>query len=203
MASFKAFFKRNFLTGLIVSIPAIITYVVVVWFFNSVDQFMAPVYDKIIGRHIPGIGLSSAILLIFIIGIISRNVIGKWLILNLENLFLKLPLFKGLYNSIRQVVDAFSPEKSDTSFQRFVLVEYPRKGVYSFGFQTRECRVRGLDCDLPLKSVYIPTNNLYMGEIVLFRDDSIIPTGIPVDEGIKIILSGGLAIPNEITGECK
>ena len=199
-SSLSATFKRKFIAGLFVSIPAIITILVIGKFFTFVDSLLEPFYFRILGYYTPGMGFVSAIILIFLIGLISTNVFGKKVIKGLENIFLKLPVFKGFYTAVKQLVDAFSPESKTTSFKKFVIIEYPRKGTYAFGFLTKESTVMTChNCtELCLRAVYVPTNNLYLGEIVLVSEGDVFYTDIPIDEGIKIILSGGIASPNMI-----
>ncbi|MEW6001424.1 MAG: DUF502 domain-containing protein [Nitrospirota bacterium] len=199
--SIRATFKRRFFAGLLISIPAIVTFLVIGWFFKFVDGLLAPLYYRILGYHVPGLGFVSAMVLIFIVGIISTNVFGRRVIEFFEKGILKIPVFKGLYTSIKQLVDAFSPESKSSSFKRFVIVEYPRPGVFAFGFLTKECIVKKESdgSESILKAVYIPTNNLYLGEIALFRDENVFYTDIPIDEGIKIILSGGIATPPKLS----
>ncbi|MFZ5905859.1 MAG: DUF502 domain-containing protein [Nitrospirota bacterium] len=198
----RATFKRRFFAGLLISIPAIITFLIIGWFFRFVDGLLEPLYYKILGYHVPGIGFISAVVLIFVVGIVSTNVIGSRIIVAIEHLFLKIPLFKGIYTSIKQLVDAFSPESKVSSFKKFVVVEYPRPGVYSYGFLTKECTMetRSDEPGVNLKAVYIPTNLIYFGDIVLFRDEHIFFTDISIEEGIKIILSGGITTPSKVTG---
>lgn len=199
--SIRATFKRRFFAGLLISIPAIITFLIIGWFFKFVDGLLEPLYCKILGYHVPGLGFISAIVLIFIVGIISTNIIGRRIIGYLEKIMLRIPVFKGIYTAIKQLVDAFSPESKVSSFKKFVVVEYPRPGVFAFGFLTKECIIKtekdGHEANL--KAVYIPTNLIYFGEIALFSDEHVFFTDIPIDEGIKIILSGGIATPPKIS----
>ncbi|MBI5188540.1 MAG: DUF502 domain-containing protein [Nitrospirae bacterium] len=199
--SIRATFKRRFFAGLLISIPAIITFLVIGWFFKFVDGLLGPLYYNILGYHIPGLGFISAVVLIFIVGVISTNVFGRKIIGSFEKIVLKIPVFKGIYTAIKQLVDAFSPESRGSSFKKFVIVEYPRPGVFSFGFLTKECTIKAESSgrESCLRAVYIPTNNLYLGEIVLFREGDVFYTDIPIDEGIKIILSGGIAAPPRIS----
>ncbi len=196
--SIRATFKRRFLAGLLISIPAVITFLVIWWFFKFVDGLLEPLYYKILGYHVPGLGFISTIVLIFIVGIISTNVIGRKIIESFEHIILKIPVFKGIYTAVKQLVDAFSPENK-SSFKKVVIVEHPRSGSYAFGFLTKECVIKSKDQETHLNAVYIPTNHLYFGDIVLIDDKSIIYTDIPVEEGIKIILSGGIATPSKIS----
>lgn len=196
----RAVLKRKFLAGLIVSIPAVITVLVIVWFFEFIDGILGPLYNKMLGYQVPGLGFISAVILIFLIGIISTNVFGKKLIGFFEKAVIRIPVFNGIYAAIKQLVDAFSPENK-SSFKKFVIVEYPRQGVYAFGFLTKECTVKASKNgqELYLRAVYVPTNNLYLGEIVLLGEGDVFYTDIPIDEGIKIILSGGIAAPSRIS----
>lgn len=198
--SIRVTFKRRFFAGLLISIPAIITFLVIGWFFRFVDGFLEPFYHRILGYHVPGLGFISAVALIFIVGIISTNVFGRKIIESFEHVILKIPVFKGIYTAIKQLVDAFSPESKVSSFKKFIIVEYPRPGVYAYGFLTKECVIKTEKDghEVSLKAVYIPTNLIYFGEIALFRDEHIFFTDIPIEDGIKIILSGGIATPSKI-----
>lgn len=188
-------FRQKFIAGFLVLIPLAATLSILIWFFKIIDGLLGQFYDYILGRHISGLGFVTAIALIFLTGLVSTNVFGKKILSLIEKGLLHIPVFKGIYNPIKQTVDAFSPDKS--SFKKFVVVEYPRPGVYSFGFLTKECCLKPTaDSEIYLKAVYIPTNHLYLGEIVLFKEDEVFYTKLSIDEGIKIILSGGIATPD-------
>ena len=198
--SIRLTFKRKFIAGLVVTIPVAISIFIFIQLFRVVDGFLSPIYDYIFGKHIAGLGFLTAIVLIFVVGIISTNVLGKKILAQIEKfLFLKIPVFKSLYSSLKQLIDAFSPENK-SSFQKFVIVEYPRKGSYVFGFQTKVCTLKDGINEKNLFAVYIPTNNLYLGEVVLFEPNYVIHTDIPVQQGVKIILSSGIASPEIIRG---
>lgn len=189
-------FKRKFIAGLFISIPAIITILAITTFFRFVDGLLEPLFFRLLGYHTPGLGFLTAIALIFIVGIISTNFFGKKLILLFERIFLNIPVFKGFYTAVKHLVDAFSPENKSVSFKKFVIIEYPRPGVYAFGFLTKETTLGNSESgETPLQVVYVPTNNLYLGEIVMMRREDIYYTDISIEDGIKIILSGGIAAP--------
>jgi uncharacterized membrane protein len=187
-------FKRKFLAGLVITVPVTLTIVVVASLFKFIDGILGQFFDLFLGRHIAGLGFITAVGIIFLVGIISTNVFGKRVLGLVEKLFLNIPVFSSIYTALKQLVDAFSPE-SKGSFKKFVIIEYPRSGCYAFGFLTKECTVRSEKRETRLKTIYIPTNNLYLGEIVLVDDNSIIYTNIPIEEGIRIVLSGGTATP--------
>ncbi len=190
-------FKRKFLAGLVITVPVTLTIVVVASLFKFIDGILGQFFDLFLGRHIAGLGFITAVGIIFLVGIISTNVFGKRVLGLVEKLFLNIPVFNSIYTALKQLVDAFSPE-SKGSFKKFVIIEYPRSGCYAFGFLTKECTVRSDKRETRLKTIYIPTNNLYLGEIALLDDNSIIYTNISIEEGIRIVLSGGTATPTLI-----
>jgi len=199
VGSLKASIKTTFIAGLVVIIPILVTIFVIWWAFDLVDGFLAPIYDRMLGYHIPGLGFLSTIVLIFVIGLFARNVVGQRLLSWGEAFLSKVPLIKIIYPPIKQLADAFSPQSRST-FKRFVLVEYPRKGVFSFGFLTDHSQLESEEQKIePLAAVYIPTNHLYLGEIVLFRREDVYYSDLGIEEGIKIILSGGIATPPRLT----
>jgi len=194
MSSFKATFKQKFIAGLIVSIPAMVTVFLIIWLFGFIDGFLSPIYDRLFGRHISGMGFVTTITLIFLLGLIATNVIGKKVISAVEKPLLTLPILRSFYAPLKSIVDAFY---TSSSFKQFVIVEFPRLGVYAFGFLTKENTVRYCadgSCQ-NLMAVYIPTNHLYFGEIALFDPKDVFYTDMSVEDGIKIVLSGGIATP--------
>lgn len=204
MESITVTFKRKFIAGLFVSIPVIITIIVLRWVFEFVDGLLSPAIDHLLDRHIPGLGFAVTIAMILLLGIISTNVFGRKVINWIEKGILHIPLFKSIYSPTKHLVDAFSTNNR-SAFKKFVIVEYPRSGLYAFGFLTNECVLRAPEggCDRSLSAVYIPTNNLYLGEIILTKKEDIIITSIPIEEGVKIILSAGIATPHTILSEVK
>ena len=145
--------RNQFLIGLAVSVPLVVTILVFLWLFNTVDNILQPIIRIIVGQTLPGVGLIATLLLIYIAGLVSSNVAGRELIRLGEGLVGRVPLVRTLYSSIKQVVDNFSgPGKAN--FLQVVLVEYPRKGIMSIAFTTCEA------CDSSGKkmlSLLIPT----------------------------------------------
>src|SRR5262249_4562602 len=155
-----------------------------------------PLYDRLIGRRIPGLGTLSTALAIVLVGAIARNVIGRRVLARGEAWLLKVPVFKTIYSPVKQLVAAFSPD-NDASLKRVVMVEDPRRG-YALGFLTREFTVdRGRGPE-PLLAVYLPTNNLYLGDVVIVERSRALFPDISVEDGIRIFLTGGMALPPEV-----
>jgi uncharacterized membrane protein len=195
----QSWFKVRFFTGVFVTLPVILTAWLFWLFYSSVDDFMAPLYRHLLGRHLPGLGFITAILIIFCVGVFATNVVGRRILLWGERIIRYIPLVRRVYPTVKDFVDAFSPNRR-SGFREFVIVEHPRDGAYSYGFLTGDVRIEGAKPDV-LQSVYVPTNHLYLGDIVLVPPDAIMPTGLTVEDGIRIVLSAGTAAPPRLPHE--
>ncbi len=205
MKTFRTAIRVKFLAGFFVLLPIVITLYFAWEFFSFVDGFFSPIYEGIVGFPLPGLGFLTAMLIIFLVGLIATNVAGKRALQWSEALLLKIPIFKHLYSATKQLLNAFSPD-NQVAFKEFVIVEHPRKGEYAFGFLTGEVFLErhpdpGPQTTNPgpsreaLFAVYVPTNHLYLGDIVLFKREEVIRPRLSIQEGIQIILSGGTAVP--------
>jgi uncharacterized membrane protein len=188
--------RRSFVAGFFVTVPLFISVAALVWIFNVVDGATTPLYDRLLGRRIPGLGTVSTVLVIVIVGAIARNVIGRRVLAQLESWLLKVPVFKTIYSPVKQLLAAFSPD-NESSFKRVVLVEDPRRG-YAIGFQTREFSVDRGNGPEPLLAVYVPTNNLYLGDVVIVERSRALFPDISVEDGIRVFLTGGMALPPKV-----
>lgn len=211
MKTFRTTIRGKFLAGFFVLLPIVITLYFAWEFFSFVDGFFSPIYETIMGFPVPGLGFLTAMLIIFLVGLIATNVAGKRVLQWGEVLFLRIPIFKHLYSATKQLLNAFSPD-NQVAFKEFVIVEHPRKGEYAFGFLTGEVFLEqhpdpGLKTPDPrpsreaLFAVYVPTNHLYLGDIVLFKRGEVIRPHLSIQEGIQIILSGGTAVPKVLATE--
>ena len=185
--------RRNFIAGFFVMVPVFISVAALVWLFSVVDGFTTPLYDRLLGRRIPGLGTVTTLVVIVLVGAFARNVIGRRILQRTEGWLLKVPVFRTIYAPVKQLIAAFSPDNA-SGFKRVVLVEDPRRG-YALGFLTREFTVdRGRGPE-ELLAVYVPTNNLYLGDVVICERDRAVFPDITVEEGIRILLTGGMALP--------
>jgi uncharacterized membrane protein len=188
--------RRNFVAGFFVTVPLFISVAALVWIFNVVDGATTPLYDRLLGRRIPGLGTASTAVAIVIVGAIARNVIGRRVLARLETWLLRVPVFKTIYSPVRQLIAAFSPD-NESSFKRVVLIEDPRRG-YAIGFQTREFVVDRGNGPQSMLAVYVPTNNLYLGDVVIVERSRALFPDIAVEDGIRIVLTGGMALPPKV-----
>ncbi len=195
MSGIRREFQIKFVTGLLVIVPIAVT----VWtfweLFTFVDGLLAPMVADRIGQRVPGVGLLVAILLVLLMGIFATNVVGRRTLGWLDSLLYRIPIFRNVYSAIKQLLNAFSPD-NQVAFKEFVLVPNREKGSYSFGFLTGEVALsRSTGETEPLVAVYVPTNHLYLGDILLVRREEIIQTRLTIPQGIQIVLSGGISIP--------
>ena len=184
--------RRSFVTGFFVIVPLGISVVAFVWIFGWVDGITGPLYDRWLGREIPGLGILTTALAIVLVGAVATNVVGKRLLAQAEGWLLRVPVFRTVYAPVKQLVVAFSPD-NEYGFKRVVLVE-DASGRFLLGFLTREFSVdrgQGLEA---LVAVYVPTNHLYLGDVVICPRDRASFPDITVEEGIRIFLTGGMAL---------
>jgi uncharacterized membrane protein len=185
--------RRNFIAGFFVMVPVFISVAALVWLFSVVDGFTTPLYDRLLGRRIPGLGTVTTLIVIVLVGAFARNVIGRRILQRTEGWLLRVPVFRTIYAPVKQLIAAFSPDNA-SGFKRVVLVEDPRRG-YALGFLTREFTLdRGRGAE-ELLAVYVPTNNLYLGDVVICERSRAVFPDITVEEGIRILLTGGMALP--------
>jgi uncharacterized membrane protein len=128
-------------------------------------------------------------------GAFATNVIGKRVLQATASYLLRVPVFKTVYATVKQLVAAFSPE-NELGFKRVVLVE--RDGAYALGFLTREFTADRGNGPEALVAVYVPTNHVYLGDVVICERARAVFPDITVEEGVRIVLTGGMATPSRI-----
>lgn len=182
--------RAAFGRGLAVIVPIVITFWVLNLLFSFVDGIISPVFDHLLNRHIPGLGVVSMVILIFIMGILSRNLIGRTLGRGFERLILSLPLAKNIYGTMRDLMQIGGKGKS---FRQVVFFEYPRQGLWTIGFVTNEISITEQTTTHDTVSVYIlnPPNPT-SGILVLVPRESVRVLDISVEDGLKLVLSGGI-----------
>jgi len=188
--------RRSFLTGLVVTVPLLITVVTLVWFFRFIDGFARPLSIYLLGREVPGLGVLMTAAFILVIGAVATNVIGRRVLQRGEKWLLSVPLFKTVYAPVKQLVAAFSPD-SETGFKKVVIVDDARRGMV-IGFLTREFTIDRGQGPEAMVAVYVPTNHLYLGDVFVYPRSQALYPDLSVEEGVRIFLTGGMALPNAI-----
>ena len=187
--------RRHFLAGMLVTLPLGLTVGAFVWLFNSVDGWLQPIIAQISGYTISGVGFGITLVLIYLVGVIASNVVGRRLIGYGESALGRIPLARYLYNGIRQILQSFSTPAA-TGFMQVVLAEFPRKGTRTIGFITNEVSDKS---GRKLLNVFIPTApNPTSGFLQILNEEEIIRTDISVDDALKMVVSGGRMSPVEV-----
>ncbi len=197
-ASWRGFGKRlrgQFLLGILVIVPVAATIGILVWLFTTIDNILQPVIIFISGRAIPGVGFGITIILIYLVGVIASNVLGRRLIHYGESLLARVPVVRPLYTAIKQILGSFStPGKA--VFRQVVLIEFPRKGMWTIGFITNESSDKS---GRKLLNIFIPTApNPTSGFLQIAREDEVIRTSIPIDEAMRMVISAGKVSSQEM-----
>ncbi len=189
--------RRYFLTGLLVLLPLVVTAYLLITGFLIIDGILGNFLNMLFKQQIPGAGAALTLVLITLTGMVATNVIGRKLIHVGEQIFLRIPIVRNLYQGVKQLLDAFSNSTSKDAFKKVVLVQHPRVGVYSVAFLTTETKgeIQSKITD-PCVSVFIPTTpNPTSGFFLIIPEQECIPLEMSVEEAFKLIISGGILVP--------
>lgn len=194
--------RAKMFAGILVILPLGITFLVLMFVFNSLDSILGPVIPNINvflfrhAFHLPYVGLISFLLLLYLIGLITTNVLGRKLISWADRLFTAIPVVKNIYTSSKQLTDAFSATRKG-SFRQAVFVEFPQEGNYVLGFVTNELT----DLDRQTKvTVFVPTAFVPpQGFLLFLPKEKILPAQLTVEEAIKSIMSVGIVTPRTLS----
>ena len=188
--------RRSFVTGLIVTVPMVVTTVALVWLVQGADYLTQGFVERILGRTVPGLGIAVTLGVVLAVGAFASNVLGKRILQRGDRLLLHVPLFRTIYAPVKQLISAFSPDNA-AGFKKMVLVEH-ESGEFVLGFLTKEFRVDRGSGPEPMIAVYVPTNHLYLGDVIVCPASRATYPDLTVEEGIRVFLTGGMAIPGTI-----
>jgi uncharacterized membrane protein len=193
--------RRRFVVGFLVALPLVVTLFFARFMFQLMDRWFRPISRQLFEREIPGIGLLLVILAMLVLGVIATNMIGGRLLDLFERLLARVPLLSPIYQGARQITEAIQIRET-AEFRKVVLLEFPKVGVKSIGFVTRELNRATQMCDEPCYMVFVPTTpNPTSGFLVATPKHSVTVLDISVEEGVKMLISGGLLIPNVLLSE--
>ena len=187
--------QRIFLSGILVVVPVTVTVYVLYSLFRWVDGLLSPLFLKYLGYSIPGMGLVATILIVFIVGVIARNVLGSRLFGLGELIFVRTPLVRAIYTAAKQLMQTVTGGDR-TAFGRPVMIEFPRIGVYTIGFASAQTRVSENGTEHQLIAVFVPsTPTPVTGTVVLVPAHQVWDLTMSAEEALKYIVSGGFATP--------
>lgn len=202
--------KRLLFGGLLILAPAYLTVYVLLLLFRFMDGIFAPLIDKTLstlleepGMHIPGLGILLTLLVILFLGWLSTGVVGRRIIENVESFIRRVPIAKSVYAATKGILEALSRDQAD-AFKRVVLVEYPRRGIYGIAFVTGGGARWGGPVDAELIPVFVPTTpNPTSGYLLLVPQRELIECPMTIEEGIRMVVSGGILQPELILAQSR
>ncbi|HLA41365.1 MAG TPA: DUF502 domain-containing protein [Candidatus Glassbacteria bacterium] len=195
-------FRRQFITGILVLLPILTTVFFVSWLFRLLDGILGRYFAKLFGEYIHGVGFVSLILVIWLVGMVSRTYLGGKLNSLKDALITHIPLVGTIFGAVKQVSDGFM-DMDSSNFEQVVMVEYPRLGIFSVGFVTSKRLVPFETLHQPettdrVAHVFMPTvPNPTSGYIILVPESQVHRLNLTVEEGLKLVLSLGLIHPQQ------
>ncbi len=194
--------RTKILAGILVILPLGITFFILKFVFNTLDTILDPLIPEVTVSlfrrvfHLPGIGIISFFLLLYLIGVIATNVLGRKLVNWADRLFTNIPVVKNIYLSSKQLTDAFSTSRKG-AFRQAVFVEFPREGNYVLGFVTNELT----DLEQQKRvTVFVPTAFVPpQGFLLFLPKEKILPSQLTIEEAIKTIMSVGIVTPHTLS----
>lgn len=192
--------KRYIIAGLLVWVPLGVTVMVIKLLIGMMDQtllWLPQKYqpDNLLGFHIPGFGVVLAVVIVLSTGVIVANLFGRKLVSLWESMLAKIPLVRTIYISVKQILETvFS---SGQAFRKVLLIEYPRKGLWTLAFQSGSTRGEAqAKTGGEIINVFIPTTpNPTSGFFIMVPKEDVIELDMTVDDGLKMIISAGVMVP--------
>ncbi len=201
---FKKAFKKNLIAGLLVTIPAALTYMILSFVITRVDRAMKPIVTGILGPqniklmeewHVPGMGFLFLAIFIIAVGLLGTNFIGKKVVALGEKVLNNIPVVRVIYTSIKKVVDTISMTETP-SFQKMVLITYPREPLKTLGIVCCDTP-EGISSGEKMLNIFVPTSpNPTTGFLFMLPEKDTIPLQMSVEEGLKMIISFGMTHPD-------
>jgi len=196
----KKTIKTRFLSGLLVIVPLFVAFGILKFAILSIDNFIKPYLIQAVGQEFdfPFLGLAVTLMVIILTGIFAANVIGQKILRKWENILLKIPFFNVIYSSSKKLLEGFaSPD--NRSFEKVVMVEFPRKGLYALGFLANRIKIHTSGGEKIFWSVFIAsTPTPFSGIVIMVPEGELTVLDMPVEEGIKFFVSGSVAAQDTI-----
>lgn len=187
--------RNLFLSGLAVLVPVVLTLMALRWLFGVADSLLRPLIARALDRYIPGLGILFGVLFVLLVGWLAQVYAGRWLLQSVERVFLRVPIAREVYGTVKSVVDAFSGGRRVLG--RVAMVEYPRPGLYSVGFVTGPGlpeATSGLGEET--LCVFIPTTpNPTSGWIAMVPRSQLRFLDMTPQEGMRLVISAGTVDP--------
>ena len=187
--------RNKLIAGLFVIGPLGLTVLVLKWIFNFFDSFLGPILRSYFDWYVPGMGILLTIIVVYLIGLLASNFLGRKSLIALEKLLFKIPVVKNVYSTAKGIFEAVS-YPSRGNFKKVVFIQYPRKGLWTLAFVTSSTtNAKGAE----FYSVFVPsTPNPTTGYVLFMPQKDVEDAGFTVEQGIKLLISGGMITPDQM-----
>jgi uncharacterized membrane protein len=192
--SLSRYLRNLFLGGLVVVVPIVLTVNALAFLFRFLDGLARPLIESILGRPVPGIGFVTTLAVVLLAGFLFSFGPLRKLLVGAEELLDAVPIVGVVYGTTKKVLSGIGGPGSENAFQRFVLARLP--GRTTPGFLTGSFTLKLKDGrSHEVCTVYVPTNHLYVGDVVVLPASDVIETDLTVEDGMSLMLSAGASVP--------
>lgn len=193
MNSITQNFRSKIFAGLAALLPLYLTFFVIKFLFVTLEEMSDPILKRF-NLDIPGLGIILTVLLIYILGFLVTNFLGRKIFNIGERIVKKVPIVNMIYTTLKQITDTFTKGSTDT-FEGAVYIQYPRQGLWTMAFISGESKTKD---GVPYYHLFVPTTpNPTSGFFLMIPQADTVATGMSVEDGLKTIISGGLLAPDE------
>ena len=202
MKHIRAHLRRYFITGLLVVIPIWGTFLILKTLLKAMEGVLGRILEQYAAFYIPGLGIAALIIIILFAGVLATNIFGRKIVQFWDDILQRVPLVRGVYSMLKAIVDTISLQ-SKNQFNKVVLIEYPRRGVYSLAFVTGATQGEVQNSmEQKLINIYVPTTpNPTSGYFLLVPEREMTPLSMTVEQGMKMVISAGLFTPSSLKGD--
>ena len=193
MNSITQNFRSKIFAGLAALLPLYLTFFVIKFLFVTLEEMSDPILKRF-NIDIPGLGIILTVLLIYILGFLVTNFLGRKIFNIGERIVKKVPIVNIIYTTLKQITDTFTKGTTD-AFEGAVYIQYPRQGLWTMAFISGESKTKD---GVSYYHLFVPTTpNPTSGFFLMIPQADTVPTGMSVEDGLKTIISGGLLAPDE------
>lgn len=191
------YIRNRFIAGLLILLPVVVTGWIIWKIFSSIDSMLDPVQARFPIIDHPGVGFGAVLLLIILTGVFAGNFIGHRVIARGERILYRLPLIRRIYVAVKEISGVFLAERRMV-FREVVAIRYPHENSFALGLVTQECTAEfNKTLGRKFLSVFVPTTpNPTSGFLLFVPEDDVIRLPIDVEEGLKMVVSGGVFVPD-------
>jgi len=193
MNSITQNFRSKLFAGVATLLPLYLTFFVIKFLFVTLEEMSDPILKRF-NLEIPGLGIILTVLLIYILGFLVTNFLGRKIFNLGERIVKKVPIVNMIYTTLKQITDTFTKGSTD-AFEGAVYIQYPRQGLWTMAFISGESKTKD---GVPYYHLFVPTTpNPTSGFFLMIPQADTVATGMSVEDGLKTIISGGLLAPEE------